>query len=60
MNTKKDPQEALSKAYLDIERKIINLMLRYTDVIAELVENNINPDYFSERHQSLVQAIFYT
>ncbi len=60
MNTKKDPQENLSKAYLDIERKIINLMLRHTDVIAELVENNINPDYFSERHQSLVQAIFYT
>lgn len=50
----------LTKAYLDIERKVINLMLRHTEVIGEMVSENINPDFFDDRHQPLVQAIYYT
>lgn len=49
----------LYKAYLDIERKVINLMLKHVDVIGEMVSENINPDFFDERHQPLVQAIYY-
>ena len=50
----------LTKAYLEIERKVINLMLKHCEVVGEMVSENINPDYFDERHQSLVQAIYYT
>lgn len=50
----------LTKAYLDIERKVINLMLKHTEIIGEMVSENINPDFFDERHQPLVQAIYYT
>ena len=49
----------LTKAYLDIERKVINLMLKYVEVIGEMVAENINPDFFDDRHQPLVQAIYY-
>ena len=43
----------------ELQQKLINLMLRHSEVISELVEHNINPDYFDERFQPLVQAIFY-
>lgn len=49
----------VSKAYLDIERKIINLMLRHTDVVGEMTSSNISADFFDSRHQPLVQAIYY-
>lgn len=51
--------ENMTKAYLMIERKVINLMLNHKDVIAELVQKNINPDFFDDHHQALVQAIYY-
>lgn len=50
----------LTKAYLDIERKVINLMLRHSEIVGEMVSGNINPDFFDDRHQPLVQAIYYT
>lgn len=50
----------LTKAYLEIERKVINLMLRHCEVTGEMVTENINPDFFDERHKPLVQAIYYT
>ncbi len=50
----------LTKAYLEIERKVINLMLQHCSIIGEMVSENINPDFFDERHQPLVQAIYYT
>lgn len=49
----------LTKAYLDIERKVINLMLKHCEVIGEMISENINPDFFDDRHQPLVQAIYY-
>ena len=52
--------QTLTKGYLDIERKMINLMLRHREVIGEMVSENINPDFFDYRHQPLVQAIYYT
>ena len=51
--------KSLTKAYLDIERKVINLMLKHCDVIGEMASENINPDFFDPRHQPLVQAIYY-
>ena len=42
-----------------LQKKLINLMLRHSEVVSELVEHNINPDYFDEKFQPLVQAIFY-
>ena len=53
------PPKNLSKAYLEIERKVINLMLKYCEVIGEMASENITPDFFDDRHQPLVQAIFY-
>lgn len=49
----------LTKAYLEIERKVINLMLRHCEIVGEMVSGNINPDFFDDHHQSLVQAIYY-
>ena len=53
------PPKNLTKAYLEIERKVINLMLKHRDVIGEMASGNINPDFFDHRHQPIVQAIFY-
>lgn len=49
-----------SKAYIEIEQKVINLMLDHLDIIAEMVESRVNPEFFDQRHRPLVQAIFYT
>ena len=43
----------------ELQKKLINLMLRHSEVVLELVEHNINPDYFDECFQPLVQAIYY-
>ena len=42
-----------------VQEKFINLMLRHSEVIEELRTQNITPDYFDERYQPLVQAIYY-
>ncbi len=43
----------------EVQEKLINLILRHSEVILELVEHNINLNYFDEKFQPLVQAIFY-
>ncbi len=48
------------KKYLETEHKIINLMLRFPDVIAEMISEGINPDFFDQSHRPLVQAIYHT
>ncbi len=53
------PPKNLTKAYLEIERKVINLMLKHCEVTGEMASENITPDFFDIRHQPLVQAIFY-
>lgn len=50
----------ISKVYLKIEQKVINLMLQHLDIIAEMVDSRISPEFFDQRHRPLVQAIFYT
>jgi putative DNA primase/helicase len=45
--------------YLEVERKVINLMLRFPEVVQELKETGINPEFFHLDHKPLVQAIFY-
>jgi AAA domain len=44
--------------YLEVERKVINLMLRFPEVVQEL-KGGINPEFFHLDHKPLVQAIFY-
>jgi archaellum biogenesis ATPase FlaH len=43
---------------LETECKIINLMLRYPEVVAELQEKRIGPAFFAPKHEQLVQAIY--
>lgn len=43
---------------LDIERKIIHLMLSYLDVVNEMCDSGFAIDYFSHEHQPLVRAIY--
>lgn len=43
--------------YLETEQKIIHLMLKHTDVIDELLDDGISPDFFDAHHQPLVNAI---
>lgn len=50
----------IADQYLEIERKVINLMLQHLDIVGEMVEHNITPEFFEDRHRPLVQAIFYT
>ncbi len=53
-------EQNIDKIHLEVERKLLNLMLRYPDVVEEVMDGNINADFFIERHQPLAQAIFYT
>ncbi len=48
-----------SKVYLEIEQKIINLMLRHSDIIEEMLDSRITPDFFDPRHRPLVQSIYH-
>ena len=50
----------LTQQYLEIERKVINLMLRHLDIVGEMVEQNVTPEFFEDRHRPLIQAILYT
>ena len=55
-----EPNVNTTKAYLDIEQKLINLMLQHKDIVAELLDSRITADFFDQRHRPLVNAIFYT
>jgi len=48
------------KAYLEIEQKLINLMLQHKDIVAELMDSHIIADFFSQKYRPLINAIFYT
>lgn len=50
--------ETPSKHYLETERQIINLMLKSKEVIDELLDDGISPDFFDPHHQPIVAAIF--
>ncbi len=45
---------------IDIERRIINLMLMHSHVVKELQGHGITQEFFDADHRPLVQAIFYT
>ncbi len=55
-----DSKTNISKVYLEIEQKIINLMLQHKDVIGEMVDSGVGVDFFDSRHRPLVQSIYYT
>ena len=44
--------------YLEIEQKVIHLMLSHLSAVAELLEGGYGPDFFDANHRVLVQAIF--
>ena len=54
------PEINVDKIYLEIEQKVINLMLQHLDIISEMLDSNIGPDFFFSKHRPLVQAIYYT
>lgn len=54
-----DSTHSIDKVYHEIERKVVNLMLQHTEVVEEMIERNVGVDFFSPRHQPLVQAIYY-
>lgn len=49
----------INQKYLDTECKVINLMLRYRDVVGEMIDQKLSPDFFQEKHRPLVQSIYY-
>lgn len=50
----------IDKVHIEVERKLLNLMLRYSEVVSEVMDGSITADFFSEHHKPLAQAIFYT
>lgn len=44
---------------IEIEKRIINLMLKHLDIIQDIVNKNITIDFFNERYQHLVHSIFH-
>lgn len=52
------PQFESLEHHIEIERKIIHLMLSYRDAIDEILDDNITDAFFDEKHQLLVNAIF--
>ncbi len=44
--------------HIDVERKIIHLMLRYLDSIEEMVAAGLTSQFFDKVHHPLVQAIY--
>jgi len=53
-------EQNIDQSHIEVERKLLNLMLLHADVVDEVMDGNITVDFFSERHQPLAQAIFYT
>lgn len=54
------PEQNIDKSHIEVERKLLNLMLRFPDVVDEVMDGSITTDFFTERYQPLAQAIFYT
>ncbi|RJR13736.1 hypothetical protein C4585_01610 [Candidatus Parcubacteria bacterium] len=50
--------EKASHLYGEIECKLINLMLRFPDVVGEMLNNGITPMFFEPKRRNLVLAIF--
>lgn len=46
------------KSSLEVERKIIHLMLKSRDVIEELFNDGISSDYFDAHHDFLIRCIY--
>lgn len=46
------------KHHVDIERKIIHLMLKSQSVIDEMIESGLTSDFFDANHRPVVDAIF--
>ena len=50
----------IDQIYLEIEQKIINLMLRHREIVAEMIDSNVASGFFNPKHRPIVQAIYYT
>jgi len=44
--------------HLEVERKIIHLMLNHLPVISEMIEGGFSPDFFDADHRPIVDAIY--
>ncbi len=44
--------------HIDIERKIINLMLNYKDVLDEMLNDGLTQDFFDPVHHNIVYTIY--
>lgn len=44
--------------HLEVEMKVIHLMLRYRDVVDELLNDGYRVDFFEDVHKPLVQSIY--
>jgi len=44
--------------HLEVERKIIHLMLNHLPVISEMIEGGFSPDFFCADHRPIVDAIY--
>ena len=45
-------------SHIEIERRIISLMLRSNDVVEEMINNGFTENFFDEVHAELTQAIY--
>lgn len=52
------PQVNIDKIYLEVEKKIVNLLLQYKEVIGEMIDTGVTPEFFDLRYRPLVQAIY--
>lgn len=46
------------KTQIELEQKIIHLLLTYKNAVEESIESGINADFFIDAHKHLVKAIF--
>ena len=48
----------IPKHHVEIEEKIIHLMLSHVDVVHEMADNHISVDFFSSKHKNIIDSIF--
>lgn len=57
VDEKRQHEKAIDQ-HIENEQKIIHLMLRYRDVVDEMLDNTILSDFFYPNHQPLIDAIY--
>lgn len=56
--SKLDTSTEIIRQQLEVERKILSLMLEHSDIVSEMYEQGVGPSFFDPVHIPIVQAIY--